>query len=247
MERVRHPVLAMVVAVLFLVGYSGLVFAQQQQPQAGAAKGAAAKEGAEAGAAAAAGVSTGTIVAGVIAAAAIAAIAASSGGGGGAEAVTAAAPTPSGVASGLASAGLTASELLALYDAFTYNYGTTQTLADILAGISYEDFQAALQDLGLTLGKQDLINWLNNLKQKNLDAYNRLVQVLKKLAQNKELFDQVKALASDSNKLAEFKAALQQQVQQMLTQQHPGYTVQFTYKHIGGGIYTTQYHLVKQQ
>ncbi len=236
-------VLAVVMAVVF--GISMVVFpsqatAQQQAPsQAGAAAG---KAGAEAGAATAAGVSTGTIVAGVLAAAAIAAIAAASGGGG--EAVSVApTPTPSGVASALASAGLSTDQLLALYDALETPIAGL-TLKDILKDISYDDFKAALTELGIAaLGKDDLKNYLNQLKTTNPDLYNRLIEVLKKLKDDPNLFAQAKAAVSDPQKL---KEAIKQQVEKMLTQNHPGYTVQFTTVHHGGGIYTTTYHLIKQ-
>ena len=228
---------AVVVALAFMVGFSGTLTGHAYAQEKGAA--AAGKAGAEAGAATAAGISTGTIVAGVIAAAAIAAIAAASGGGGGAVSV----PTASSVASSLASAGLSASDMLGLYDALS-----DSTFQSVFSTISYDDLVAALKDLGvLTAGKDDLKNWLNQLKSKNPELYNRVVDVLKTLAQNKTLFEQVQAMVKDPQKLQEFKSAVQEQVTTVLTQQHPGYTVQFTTVHHGGGVYTTQYHLVKKQ
>ncbi|MFN3534470.1 MAG: hypothetical protein ACK4WB_03680, partial [Desulfatiglandales bacterium] len=166
---------------------------------------------------------------------------------GGGEAVSVApTPTPSGVASALASAGLSTEQLLALYDALGITLEGL-TLEAILKDISYEDFKAALTELGIpALGKNDLVTYLKKLKVTNPDLYNRLIEVLKKLKDNSTLFAQVKAMVSDPKKLSQFKDAIESEVKSILTQKHPGYTVQFTTVHHGGGIYTTTYHLVKK-
>jgi len=231
---------AVVVALAFMVGFSGMLTGHAYAQEKGAA--AAGKAGAEAGAATAAGISTGTIVAGVIAAAAIAAIAAASGGGGGAVSVP---TTPSSVASSLAKAGLSPSDMLGLYDALS-----DSTFQSILSEISYEDLVTALQKKGvLSAGKDELPNWLklknwlDQLESNNPDLYNRVVNVLKKLAENKTLFEQVQAMVKDPQ---EFMSAVLKQVETLLTQQHQGYTVTFTHVHLGGGVKITQYHLKKQ-
>ena len=256
---------AVLVTVAFLVGFSGMLTGHANAQEKGAA--AAGKAGAEAGAATAAGISTGTIVAGVIAAAAIAAIAAASGGDGGA--VSVAQPSAANIVISDIIAGTQDQNLpetvtetvtpleasLALLNSISgaYDQVGQPKFSEILSEISFSEFQGVIETTDFAKAVQNfteqqkkLIDWLSNIKAKDKKAYNNLLAVLKQWAKKTE--QEFKLI---QNRIKESKQAFLEELLNLVntvitTSYHPGYKVYSTQFHHGGGIYTTQYHLIKQ-